>query len=177
MMNAGNTVPGKATSKYLPSLAVALLALGGCGKQDSPPLGADEHAAQATAHHDHEAPASPTLPPGTLWPTDAPLRAAMGRIEGLVAQSESAYETGTFKAADALSLASQVEQDVRYMIENCKLEPQADAALHGLIGRMMSAAGVLKKEPLSPEGVPALAAAVHDYRTMFDQNMGEHEPR
>jgi hypothetical protein len=37
----------------------------------------------------------------------------------------------------------------------------------------MSVTAALKTDPLSPEGVPKLASAVHDYRATFDHTMSE----
>ena len=42
------------------------------------------------------------------------------------------------QTANANVLATAVEQDVAYMVSNCRLEPEPDAALHLLIGRMMA---------------------------------------
>jgi hypothetical protein len=54
------------------------------------------------------------------------------------------------------------------MVENCKLEPEPDAALHVLIGRLLSAAGAVREDPGSPDGVPQLVAVLHDYGATFD---------
>lgn len=72
------------------------------------------------------------------------------------------------RAADATALADQVENDVRYMIENCELEPEADAALHVLIGRMIEAANALRTDPAAEGGVPQLVSVLHDYQATFD---------
>jgi len=58
-----------------------------------------------------------------------------------------AYQSGALNANQAQSLSATVEQNVTYMIQNCKLEPQPDAALHVLIGRMLTAVEAMKKDP------------------------------
>jgi hypothetical protein len=92
----------------------------------------------------------------------------MTRIRSAVEQDRPAYERGTLQAEAAGALAAAVEADVRYMVENCKLEPEPDAALHALIGRMLSAAGAVRGDPGSPDGVPQLVAVLHDYGATFD---------
>jgi hypothetical protein len=145
---------------------VLLLALSACGKQE---VSEGDHADASTEAHDaHANHSAPVLAEGERWPTDAPLRAAMNRIETAVGEAEPAYDNGKLEASAAQSLAAKVDADVRYMIENCKLAPEPDAALHVLIARMMSAAAALQSNPNSPEGVPELAAAVRDYRMTFD---------
>jgi hypothetical protein len=125
-----------------------------------------ETAAQQHEHAGHAA--ATTLPAGQLWATDVPLRSAMTRIRSAVERSQSAYEQGRLQPESAKALAAAVEADVQYMVENCRLEPEPDAALHVLIGRMMGAAGVLREDPGSPEGVAELAAVLHDYGATFD---------
>jgi hypothetical protein len=92
----------------------------------------------------------------------------MTRIRSSVERIQPAYEQGRLAADSAEALAAAVEADVRYMVENCRLEPEPDAALHALIGRLMSAAGAVRRDPGSPEGVPQLAAVLHDYGATFD---------
>ena len=123
-------------------------------------------AAEQHGHTDHVA--APVPPAGQLWATDVPLRSAMTRIRSAVEQNRSAYERGVLQAESAAALAAAVEADVRYMVENCRLEPEPDAALHALIGRLLSAAGAVREDPGSPDGVPQLAAVLHDYGATFD---------
>jgi hypothetical protein len=107
-------------------------------------------------------------PEGRLWPTDEPLRTAMTRIRSAVEQAAPAYERSELQAADTEKLAATVEESVAYMVANCKLSPDADAALHVLIGRMTSAAAALRSDPRSGAGVPELFAVLHDYQSAFE---------
>ncbi|AMN47027.1 hypothetical protein ACG33_07940 [Steroidobacter denitrificans] len=116
--------------------------------------------------HEHGMP--PQLAEGQSWATDAPLRAAMMRIHTAVATNMPGYRQGTLQPADAQTLASAIETDIAYMVANCKLEPEPDAALHGLIARMMAAATVLKAEPMSETGLPQVVSALSEYGATFD---------
>jgi hypothetical protein len=152
------------TIKTLTALTVATLSLAqiGCSGHDQSHDSHESHAA-------HTSPVeTPTLPAGQLWPTDAPLRTAMSRIRTAVETQVPAYERKQLATADAQTLATAVEENIDFMIKNCKLEPKPDAALHALIGRMMSAAATLKNDPASDAGVPQLLAVLHDYQTTFD---------
>lgn len=163
--------------KLLNAIAAAVVSAlfgAGCDVADRPEVAAPaagDTADRGTAAEQHEHAnhaAAPDLPAGQLWATDVPLRSAMTRIRSAVEQSWSAYERGSLQAESAAALAAAVEADVRYMVENCKLEPEPDAALHALIGRLLSAAGVVRADPGSPDGVPQLAAVLHDYGVTFD---------
>lgn len=110
----------------------------------------------------------PVLPAGKRWATDESLRTGMLRIHTAVEKAAPAYESRELSAADANGLAATVEETVGFLIVNCKLEPEPDAVLHVLIGRMMKAAGALKRDPLSDAGVPELLAVLKEYGTTFD---------
>lgn len=158
------------------SVVLVLLILSGvgCHRAETPSESAPPPVAQKS-HEPHPAPAAaPGRPEGALWPTDEPLRTAMSRIRAALERAAPAYERGEFQATEARALARAVEDDVAYMVANCKLEPQADAALHVLIGRMMSAATALKDNPASTAGVPQLEAALTDYSTSFDHPGWKH---
>ena len=162
----------------LAAVALALLAIG-CNRSDE---GVAESTAPAAtskseAHDQHEGTAShdghaehgpaPILAEGERWATDEPLRAAMTRIREAVERNASAYDQQQLQAADAEALATAVERDIQYMVANCRLEPEPDAALHALIGRMMNAAAALRKNPMSDAGLPQLVAVVHEYQATF----------
>lgn len=151
------------------SIAVAAIVyalLGaGCGRPGDP--GSAPPAVTAHDTHSERAP-PPVLPAGQQWATDEPLRTAMTRIRSALEPVLPEYQQGRLKAESAQALADAVEADVSYMVENCKLEPEPDAALHVLIGRMMGAAGAMRADPGSPGGVPQLAAVLRDYGATFD---------
>lgn len=159
-------------------LALAFAAFGlGCRHEPTedpvaatkaPALSSHETHADQEVHDEHAAHmAAPTLESGQLWATDEPLRAAMQRIRAAVDQAGSAQEKKQFTLKEAQSLAATVEENIAYMVANCKLEAKPDAALHVLIGRMLSAAASLKKESAS-DGVSQLRAVLHDYQSTFD---------
>lgn len=146
----------------LPMLAlVAALALA--------PLVAPLPALAQHEHGEHAAHApAPVLAEGERWATDAPLREAMLRLRGEVLARLPAFHAGTLDAADAGALATAVEADVGFMVRNCKLEPEPDAALHGLIARMLAAATVLRTDPASGKGMPELVSVLDAYSSEFD---------
>lgn len=92
----------------------------------------------------------------------------MLKIRTGVEATMPAYQSGVLNANQAQSLSATVEQNVTYMIQNCKLEPESDAALHVLIGRMLTASETMKKDAGSPAGWPELMAVLHDYAAAFD---------
>lgn len=157
-------------------LALATVAAGLAGCSPAPEAGSASpvsHGAReahdANASHDpHEShDASIVAPPeGQLWPTDEPLRTGMSRIETALEQAQGAAQPISRVQADLL--ARTVEDNVAFIVKNCKLPAAPDAALHVLIGRMMAAAGELKGEQAGEAAVGQLAAVLQDYRHSFD---------
>ena len=131
------------------------------------------HAAPGVAHGPAHGPVDAGAPmpaEGQRWATDAPLREAMLWIRDGVALNATAFHDGTLSAAAAQTLAAAVEGDVQFMIANCRLAPEPDAALHALIGRMLGAAEALRDDPLSTGGLPQLEAVLNDYGATFDHS-------
>lgn len=132
-------------------------------------LAQETESAAEPEHHAHATHgAAPELAEDQRWATDAPLREAMLRLRESVSAHTAAFQDGTLSAAAANALAASVEADVQFMIANCQLEPQPDAVLHLLIGRMLAAVGALRTNPESTDGVPQLVAVLHDYGVTFD---------
>jgi hypothetical protein len=153
------------------ALAGSLVLAVACGREEAGPEldSAGVASSESQAAHMHESDATaPVLAEGERWATDEPLRASMLKIRAGVEATMPAYQSGTLDANQAQSLGAMVEQNVTYMIQNCKLEPEPDAALHVLIGRMLTASAAMKKDPASPAGWPELRAVLHDYAAAFD---------
>ncbi len=158
----------------------ALLAVTACSPQpaaQSPVQPAPTHAdhaasaAPADAGHDTHA-AQPThaaaLPPeGQRWATDAPLRAGMASIRQAVGALEHGVH-GHLDAAQQQAVAKQVDAAVAGMIANCKLVPEADASLHGLLATFISGAAAARKGHFGEPELAAMQEALAQYPQRFD---------
>lgn len=138
-----------------PSLLI-LLALAGTA-------GEDRHV------HEHPSSAAISAPVATdtaRWPTDAPLRGGMQRIESAVSVLAVAGEGEPMRVAEA---AASIESAVQQIIRDCRLPPQADADLHTVIVPLLGEAQKLRADPSSrSQRLPALQSAVRDYHRLFD---------
>lgn len=107
---------------------------------------------------------------GQKWQTDAPLRQAMRDISSTVNSALDNIHTNQLDAAGYAAIAEQVNQQVAYMIENCQLEPQADAQLHIVIARLMDSAQHIQTHSDIQEkrnGAIHLLGALDSYATYF----------
>lgn len=104
---------------------------------------------------------------GGRYATDAALRKHMQAIRDDVA-ALGHYEKGHMGANEAARLAGDIESHVRAIIAECKLPPDADAALHRIIAPLMQNAAALKADPANREAISALRQALADYARDFD---------
>ncbi|MEZ5474915.1 MAG: DUF3365 domain-containing protein [Steroidobacteraceae bacterium] len=118
--------------------------------------------------HDHAANPALVLNDGQKWATDLPLRTGMERIRALLAAPPSA------------DLATGIRGQIDYLILNCKLEPQADAALHVLLADMLEAAADLQENAASPAARARISQSLAQYGQYFDHSgwnvAAMHEP-
>ena len=129
-------------------------------------------AAQASPQHPHEdhaahAANAPVPAPAQRWATDAPLREGMGRIHTALGELRH-YEMGHMSQAMALDRVATIEEATSYLFAHCKLAPDADAALHGMLGPLLTAAQTFKKNPQDMAAVAAMRDAVAQYPRYFD---------
>jgi hypothetical protein len=128
-------------------------------------------APQAMAqHHAHEhaaAVATQATTPAVRYATDAPLRKGMADIRIAVGMLEHAGH-GHLDAAQVRNLAAGIERSIGTIIAECKLAPEADAALHGIIGGLGQGIAALKEHPEDTSPVAGMRAALDDYARMFD---------
>ncbi len=132
------------------------------------PLLAETGAHDAHQHDGHAA-AALSLDHGKKWQTDAPLRQGMQSINDAVMKAVPAFHHDALTKPEAEKLASHINTQVEYLVENCKLAPQADAVLHVFIGDLLAGAGELKKQPLSGQGLPRIVGVLQQYPEYFDQ--------
>jgi hypothetical protein len=125
--------------------------------------------ASASTRDSHQHPATTDTQAATVrrWDTDAPLRAGMAHIRVAVDALEH-HEHGHMRPAPVQVLATQIEQQIAYLIVNCKLEPQADAALHVIISELAVGAQALKANPASRSVIPSMRHALQRYSVQFN---------
>ena len=121
------------------------------------------------AQHDHAAHAHFTqpAPPAQRWAADAALRDGMGRIHTALEELRH-YEMGHMDATMALDRVGLIEQAAADIFAKCKLAPEQDAVLHGMLVPLLGAAQKLKADPQDMAQVQAMRDAVADYPRYFD---------
>lgn len=128
-------------------------------------LAADTHG------HGHAAPHKLELNAGKKWGTDPALRQAMSGIQKSVSQALPAAHSGKATTADYDAFGKEVSAQVAYMVENCKLDPKADAQLHLIVADIMEgvdAAQGKQGEKKRAAGVVKVAQAANAYGKHFD---------
>ncbi len=124
--------------------------------------------AQATVTHDgHGAHAAPPAGGEQQWATDAALREGMTRLRQAADAALPADTAQPIGERQALSLQKDVEDGVSYLIANCELTAQADAALHGLLTELLGGAKALAKPAERADGTQRIRAALERYPTLF----------
>ncbi len=126
------------------------------------PATQDSHAAPAAPDA-----AAPTNPPAKRWASDAALREGMGRVQAALKELRH-HELGHMPLAAVREQAAQIEAAIRFLFANCRLAPDADAALHSILLPLLQSAKHLQSEPADRATVAALRAAVAPYPRQFD---------
>jgi hypothetical protein len=148
--------------------AVRILLASACalGLATAAQAGPQHTHAEHDSHAAHVASAA-TQVPAQRWMPDAPLRAGMRRAHTAVAELAH-YEMGHMSAPMAVDRAAEVESAVTYMFANCKLPAEPDAALHGILVPLLTAAQALKTDPAKMSAVADMRAAIAHYPQYFD---------
>lgn len=125
--------------------------------------------APASPQDSHQHPSTAVAPAvqGERWETDAPLRAGMENIRVAVDALEH-HEHGHMGPDPAVALATRIEQQIAYLVANCKLEPRADAALHVIIAELGASAQALKANPADRSAIPPMRHALQSYSLQFN---------
>ena len=146
-------------------LSVSALALAGA-------LLAAPAVAQSAAHHDHAAHAShdatPQVP-AQRWATDAPLRAGMRNLREAT-ETLNHYEMGHLDEVQRDNAVAKIDAAIKDMVANCKLKPEADAALHGLLVKFIAGANAARAGTFSKAELAPMQEALALYPQMFDDH-------
>ncbi|MBL8299355.1 MAG: DnrO protein [Rhodanobacteraceae bacterium] len=130
-------------------------------------------AAETSASHaSHAAPAArdtavPVHAPTKRWATDMALRKGMGQVQAALKQLRPP-ELGHMPLPAAREQAAQIETAIHFLFANCRLEPDADSALHQILLPLLQAAQRLQGDPADRAALAALQEAVTLYPRLFD---------
>lgn len=139
------------------------------------PVGGTAIAEEATHSHAHshgaEAHGTMELNQGQKWEIDAPLRRGMSELHQIVSTGLDAAHANTLTSDDYKNMSDQIMTQFTYIVENCKLEPEADAQLHILLGNIIQGVEIIegKVSGQQPEvGLRKMAQALNSYGSYFD---------
>ncbi len=118
-------------------------------------------------HAEHAHAAAPVPPPATRWTPDATLRTDMGEIHTALEQLRH-YEMGHMDATLALDRVGAIEDAAADIFAKCKLAPEPDAALHGMLVPLLAAAQKFKADPEDMGQLAAMREAVAGYPHYFE---------
>jgi len=125
--------------------------------------------AEAQPHeHGHGAAPQLMLDHGKRWSTDAPLREGMTRIRAIVEPRLEQVHAGGIDRATYSQMAGAIEAQLAYIVGNCKLEPEADAVLHVIIGGIGEGVDAMNAGAQAGQGALQIVAALDNYGQYFE---------
>lgn len=133
-------------------------------------LGSGMPAALAHDHeHSHEeaVPQRLELKNGHKWATDGTLRQAMSHIRAGMAASQPA-EKATLQQYQAM--AGKVNEQIAFMVQNCKLDKDADAMLHLVLADIVAGADAMagQDRDKAQQGAKMITHALENYGAYFE---------
>lgn len=107
---------------------------------------------------------------GARFATDPALHDGMVQIRAELVGRAGAIHTGSLAPRHYRALAASIERDVASIVANCKLAPEADAALHGILGEIGAGMAAMRGEGSeSPaEGAMRVGRALNAYDQRFE---------
>ena len=125
----------------------------------------------AAAQHQHEAGAHTLkLDDGKRWQTDAPLRHGMTAIRDAVSADHPAIHANKQTAGQYKALAGKIDGQIAYIVQNCRLAPEADAQLHVILTDLIDGSDLMKGTDKAKhrEGAVMIVGALEKYPQYFD---------
>lgn len=151
---------GNQQMRFMPAFAIAVLL--GAGM----PALAHDH----DHSHDDGDPAQLTLNQGRKWATDDSLRQGMGHIRAVLTAALPDIRAGKASPEKYRLLAQEVNGQIAFMVQNCKLDRDADAMLHLVLADLIGGAEALagQDDSAARQGAEKIARALDQYGNYFD---------
>jgi len=153
------------SKKIIAILSTAALLGGGANSA----LAADHgHSHESHASHAQEAPKL-TLNNGKQWETDGNLRKGMSLIRDALAADLHAIHSGKATAQQYKALAQKTNDQLAFMVKNCKLDKNVDAMLHLVLADIIAGADAMAGKDISEarKGAEKIAEALDNYGIYF----------
>ena len=133
-------------------------------------VSAQDHGHSHGHAHDQEKPVQLTLNDGKKWATDNSLRQGMGRIRDVLNAELPAIHSGKATAEQYQALVQKVNDQLAFMVKNCKLEPKADAVLHLILADLIAGTDIMLAQHggEAHQGVVKIVRALENYASHFD---------
>ena len=131
------------------------------------------HAQHAHQESTHEP--SGRSGPAQRFATDAPLREGMARIHSALDDLRH-YEMGHMPQPLAIEQVAAIQSAADTLFATCKLEPEADAALHGMLVPLITAVQAFKTNPDDLGSIARMRQAIADYARLFDDSPSRYAP-
>lgn len=136
-------------------------------------LNASATLAQAQDHqhsHAHEKPAQLTLNNGKKWISDDSLRQGMSLIRDALSAELPAIHSGKATAEQYRTLAQKTNDQIAFIVKNCKMEQKMDAVLHLVLADIIAGSDAMmaKDGNHARHGAEKIAKALDNYGAYFD---------
>lgn len=133
-------------------------------------------AAPAVLAHDHEhshdeaAPQKLMLKNGHKWATDDSLRQAMSHIRAVMAAGQPSGDEDGMSLQQYQGLAGKVNEQIAFMVQNCKLDKEADAMLHLVLADIVAGADAMagQDRDKARQGAKKIVHALENYGAYFE---------
>lgn len=107
----------------------------------------------------------------TKWATDASLREGMANIRAAFDADHPAIHAGKQSDEAYAKLATRIDQQVKSIVANCRLPPEADANLHFVIADLLQGVSIMRGEVPAKsrhDGAAMVHQALNAYGRFFD---------
>ena len=123
--------------------------------------------------HGAHAPQKVELNAGKKWETDDALRKGMSSMRASIATALPAAHAGKLSTAEYEALGKELGSQVAYIVQNCKLDPKADAQLHIVVADIVNGVDTIEGKQHNKKramGVVKVAQALNTYGKYFDHD-------
>lgn len=125
-------------------------------------------AAQTATHDSHDTSALElVLNDGAKWQGDQNMITGMNAIHDTMTENLDAIHAGNLPADTAGGMATDVQKQVDFMVENCVLEPEVDEQFHVILGEVMTGVSALEAGEVEP-GAVTIVQALNAYGAHFE---------